>query len=51
VSSLVDAVRRLFSDAFRPALARRARATAEVRDWGSSTRTLRGYYEQALGRR
>jgi glycosyltransferase involved in cell wall biosynthesis len=51
VSSLVDAVRRLFSDAFRPALARRARATAEERDWGSSTRTLRGYYEQALGRR
>jgi glycosyltransferase involved in cell wall biosynthesis len=51
VSSLVDAVRRLFSDAFRPALARRARATAEERDWRSSTRTLRGYYEQALGRR
>jgi glycosyltransferase involved in cell wall biosynthesis len=51
-SSLVAAVRRLFSDeGFLAALARRARATAEERDWGSSTRTLRGYYEQALGRR
>ena len=49
--SLVDAVRRLFSeDGFRPALARRARATAEGRDWRSSTRALHGYYEQALGR-
>ena len=50
--SLVGAVRRLFSDdGFRAALARRARATAEERDWESSTRTLRGYYEQALGGR
>jgi glycosyltransferase involved in cell wall biosynthesis len=48
-ASLVGAVRRLFSDEeFRAALARRARATAEERDWGSSTRALRGYYEQAL---
>jgi glycosyltransferase involved in cell wall biosynthesis len=47
--SLVAAVRRLFSDAmFRQAMARRARAMAEERDWRSSTRTLRGYYEQAL---
>jgi glycosyltransferase involved in cell wall biosynthesis len=51
-SSLVAAVRRLFSDGgFLEALARRARETAEERDWESSTRTLRGYYEQALGRR
>jgi glycosyltransferase involved in cell wall biosynthesis len=49
--SLVSAVRRLFSDeGFRAGLARRARETAEERDWGSSTRTLRGYYEQALER-
>jgi glycosyltransferase involved in cell wall biosynthesis len=47
--SLVAAIRRLFSDdAFREALARGARATAEERDWESSTCTLRGYYEQAL---
>jgi glycosyltransferase involved in cell wall biosynthesis len=50
--SLVAAVRRLFSDeGFREALAREARAAAEERDWGSSTRALRGYYEQALGGR
>jgi glycosyltransferase involved in cell wall biosynthesis len=50
--SLVAAIRRLFSDdAFREALARRARATAEERDWESATHTLRGYYEEALGRR
>jgi glycosyltransferase involved in cell wall biosynthesis len=48
--SLAAAVRRLFSDeGFRGALARGARAAAEERDWGSSTRALRGYYEQALG--
>jgi glycosyltransferase involved in cell wall biosynthesis len=48
-TSLVAAVRRLFSDeGFRASLARRARQTAEERDWESSTRTLRGYYEQAL---
>ncbi|MCA1848668.1 MAG: glycosyltransferase, partial [Actinobacteria bacterium] len=50
--SLVAAVDRLFSDeGFRGALARAARAAAERRDWGSSTHALRGYYEQALGRR
>ena len=49
--SLVAAVRRLFcDDEFRAALARRARATTEGRDWTSSTRTLRGYYEEALRR-
>ena len=48
-ASLVAAVRKLFSDdALREALARGARATAEERDWGSSTRALRGYYEEAL---
>ena len=30
-------------------MGRNARAAAERRDWGSSTHTLRGYYEQALG--
>jgi len=51
-SSLVGAVRRLLSDEeFRLSLARRARADAEERDWGSSTRTLRGYYEEVLGTR
>jgi glycosyltransferase involved in cell wall biosynthesis len=50
--SLISAVRRLFSDeGFRAALARRARKTAEKRDWESSTHTLRGYYEEAMGRR
>jgi glycosyltransferase involved in cell wall biosynthesis len=50
--SLVAAVRRLFSDeGFRGALARAARSAAERRDWGSSTRALRGYYEEALGKR
>jgi glycosyltransferase involved in cell wall biosynthesis len=50
--SLVAAVRRLFSDeGFRGTLRRAARASAEERDWDSSTRTLRGYYEQALGGR
>jgi glycosyltransferase involved in cell wall biosynthesis len=47
--ALVAAVRRLFSDdAFREALAGRARAAAEKYDWEGSTRVLRGYYEQAL---
>ena len=50
-SSLVAAVLRLFSDdELRAALARRARATAEGRDWASSTRALRGYYEEASRR-
>jgi glycosyltransferase involved in cell wall biosynthesis len=50
--SLVSAVRRLFSDeGFRAGLARQARETAEKRDWESSTRALRGYYEEAMGRR
>jgi len=47
-ASLVTAIRELFSDdEAREALARAARATAEERDWESSTRVLRGYYEQA----
>jgi glycosyltransferase involved in cell wall biosynthesis len=50
--SLVSAVRRLFSDeGFRAALARRARETAERRDWESSTHTLCEYYEEAMRRR
>ena len=48
-ASLVAAVRKLFSDdTLRKTLARGARATAEERDWGRSTRALRGYYEEAL---
>ena len=48
-ASLVAAVRRLFSDdTLREALAHGARATAEERDWETSTRALRGYYEEAL---
>jgi glycosyltransferase involved in cell wall biosynthesis len=50
--SLVAAVRMLFSDdGFREGLARGARAAAEERDWEASSRTLRGYYEQALAGR
>jgi glycosyltransferase involved in cell wall biosynthesis len=49
-ASLVAAVRKLASDAgLRARMGRAARADAERRDWGSSTRTLRGYYERALG--
>jgi glycosyltransferase involved in cell wall biosynthesis len=49
-SDLAAAVRKVFPDSgLRETLARGARAAAERRDWGSSTRTLRGYYEQALG--
>ncbi len=48
--SLVAALSRLFSeDGLHEALARRARKSVEWRDWGSSTRALRGYYAQALG--
>ena len=51
-AALVAAVRKLFSDdGLRLQMGRRARAAAEKRDWRSSTRTLRGYYEQALGQR
>lgn len=49
ISSLVAAVRSVLSDdEFRGILSRGARGAAERRDWGSSTRTLRGYYEEAL---
>jgi glycosyltransferase involved in cell wall biosynthesis len=51
-ATLVAVVRRLFSDDdLREALARGARAAAEERDWGASTRVLRGYYEEALEER
>jgi glycosyltransferase involved in cell wall biosynthesis len=47
--SLVAAVRKLVSDEdLRSSLARNARLTAEKRDWENATRTLRGYYEQAV---
>ena len=48
-ASLLAAVRRLFSEpGLRERLSRGARAAAERRDWGSATRTLRGYYERVL---
>ena len=49
-ASLAAAVRELTSDGgLRARMGRKARAAAESRDWRSSTRTLRGYYEKALG--
>ncbi len=49
-ASLVAAARKLVSDdELRARMGRSARATAEGRDWRSSTRTLRGYYEMAVG--
>jgi glycosyltransferase involved in cell wall biosynthesis len=51
-ASLVAAVRKVVSDdGLRARMGRNARASAERRDWGTSTRTLRGYYEQALEER
>ena len=45
-------VRKIVSDdGLRTKMGRNARASAERRDWGTSTRTLRGYYEQALEQR
>jgi glycosyltransferase involved in cell wall biosynthesis len=51
-ADLVAAVRKLVSDdGLRAEMGRKARAAAEGRDWESSTRTLHGYYEQAMGER
>ena len=51
-AAFVAAVRKIVSDDdLRARMGRKARASAERRDWGTSTRTLRGYYEQALGER
>ena len=51
-AALVAAAREVVSDdGLRARMGRNARAAAEQRDWGSATRTLRGYYEQALGNR
>jgi glycosyltransferase involved in cell wall biosynthesis len=51
-AALVAAVRKLVSDdGLRAQMGRKARVAAEGRDWRSSTRTLRGYYEQAMGER
>ena len=48
-ADLVAAVGRLVSDdGLRAEMGHQARAAAEKRDWGSSTRTLRRYYEQAM---
>jgi glycosyltransferase involved in cell wall biosynthesis len=50
--SLVAAVRKVVSDEeLRLSLVRNARLSAERRDWENATRTLRGYYEQAVGAR
>lgn len=49
-ASFVAAVEKLVSDdGLRARLGKGARAAAERRDWRSSTRTLRGYYELATG--
>jgi glycosyltransferase involved in cell wall biosynthesis len=49
-ASLVAAVKELVSDdGLRARMGKSARAAAERRDWRSSTRTLRGYYEKAIG--
>ena len=51
-ASLVAAVRKLLSDEdLRSSLAHNARLSAERRDWENATRTLRGYYERAVGMR
>jgi len=51
-AALVAAVRKISSDdSLRARMGRSARAAAERRNWGSSTRTLRGYYEQVLAER
>ena len=48
---LASTVRRLLgNDELRRSFGLRARAAAEKRDWKTSTATLRGYYEEALGR-
>jgi glycosyltransferase involved in cell wall biosynthesis len=50
--SLVSAVRKVvFDEDLRSTLSRNARLSAEKRDWENATRTLRGYYEQAVGAR
>jgi glycosyltransferase involved in cell wall biosynthesis len=49
-ASLVAAAKKLVSDdGLRVRMGQSARASAERRDWKSSTRALRGYYEQAVG--
>jgi len=50
-ASMTATVRRLLSDdALRKGMGLAAREAAEGRDWGASTKTLRGYYEEAIGR-
>jgi glycosyltransferase involved in cell wall biosynthesis len=51
-AALVAAVRKIVSDdSLRTKMGHNARASAERRDWGTATRTLRGYYQQALEER
>ncbi|MGI8541625.1 MAG: glycosyltransferase family 4 protein [Rubrobacteraceae bacterium] len=48
--SLVKAARRIFEeDDLRERLSSGARNSAEERDWASSTRALKSYYEEAVG--
>ena len=50
--SLISAARKvLFDESLRLRLSGNARAAAKERDWESSTRTLRGYYGEALAAR
>jgi glycosyltransferase involved in cell wall biosynthesis len=50
-ASLVAAVEKLVSDDdLRARMGKSARVAAQHRDWRSSTQTLRGYYEKALGK-
>jgi glycosyltransferase involved in cell wall biosynthesis len=47
--SLIEAVSRVMGDGdLRARLGKGARAAAETRSWEAATRTLRGYYEEAL---
>lgn len=49
-ASLAAAIREVVGDeGLRAWMGRNARVAAEGRSWGSSTRTLRGYYEAVLG--
>src|SRR5215212_11078564 len=51
-AALVAAVRKIVADdSMRARMGRNARASAKRRDWGTSTRTLRGYYERAMEER
>lgn len=51
-ADLLAAVRRIFEEeGLRERFSKEARKSAEKRDWASSTRTLKGYYEEAVSAR